>query len=212
VHPLRAAGLDERFHPDRLQRVAHDQSALAHLREGRAVTRVEVEVHVVRTIDVVALRVPLVQVDAPQVHHPQERGQIVNHREVDDVAVAVIDRAGADPGRPRRGRALHEEEGASGAVWIPLHHHGAVGDVREENACDVRVVLNQAALRDAALRPERLAQVRQADIVAGHAERRVIGVGGNLKSRRPWHRYQKRQTRWTRRSRRTRITIVIYGS
>ena len=80
---------------------------------------------------------------------------------VDDVARAVIDRAGADPFRPRRRRALHEEERPGGAVRIALHHHRAVADVRQQDVRDVGVVLNQAALRDAALRPERLAQVGQ---------------------------------------------------
>src|SRR5438094_8560634 len=32
-------------------------------------------------IDVVAARVPLVQVDAAQVHDPEERGQVLDHRE-----------------------------------------------------------------------------------------------------------------------------------
>ena len=145
---------------------------------------VEVEVHVVGPVDVVALRVPLVQVDAPEIDHPQQRRHVVDHREVDDVPVAVIDRAGADPVRPRRRRALHEEERPGGAVRISLHHHRAVADVREQDGRDVGVVLDQAALRDPALRPERLAQVGQAHLLAGDGQRRVIDVGGNLDARR----------------------------
>ena len=133
--------------------------------------------HVVGTIDVVALRVPLVQVDAPEIHHPQQRRHVVDDRKVDDVAVAVIDGAGADPFGTRRRRALHEEERPRGAVRIALHHHRAVADVRKQHGRNIGVVLDQAAFRDAALRPERLAQVRQANVLARDGERRVIDVG-----------------------------------
>ena len=51
---------------------------------------------------------------------------------------------------PRRRRAFHEEELAGGAVRIPLHHHRAVADVRQQHGRDVGVVLNQVALGDAA--------------------------------------------------------------
>ena len=79
---------------------------------------------------------------------------------------AVIDRAGPDPGGPRRRRALHEEERPGGAVRIPLHHHRAIADVRQQHRRDVGVVLNQVALGDAALGPERLAQVREAHLAS----------------------------------------------
>ena len=53
-------------------------------------------------------------------------------REVDDVARTMLDRAGLDPLRPRRRRALHEEELSLRAVRIPLHDHGPVADVRQQ--------------------------------------------------------------------------------
>ena len=53
--------------------------------------------HIVRTIDVVALRVPLVQVDASEVDHPQQRRRIVDDGKVDDVARVVLDGARANP-------------------------------------------------------------------------------------------------------------------
>ena len=68
-------------------------------------------------------------------------------------------RAGADPVGPRRRRALHEEELAGGAVRVALHHHRAVADVRQQHRRDVGVVLDQIALGDAELGPERLARL-----------------------------------------------------
>ena len=99
---------------------------------GLALDRIEVEVHVVRPVHVVAARVPLVEVDAAEVDHPQERGQVLDHREVDDVARLVLDGADLDPVRPRRGRALHEEELAGRAVRVALHDHGPVVEVGQQ--------------------------------------------------------------------------------
>ena len=58
---------------------------------------IEIEMKIIRPIDIVAARVPLVEVDAAEVDHPQQRGDILNHREIDDVARVVRDRAGLQP-------------------------------------------------------------------------------------------------------------------
>ena len=78
---------------------------------------------------------------------------------------AVVDRAGPDPGRPRRRRALHEEELAGGAVRIALHHHRAIAEVRQQHGGDVGVVLEQVALGEPELRPEELAEVGEPDLL-----------------------------------------------
>jgi hypothetical protein len=71
----------------------------------------------------------------------------------------MIDRTNLNPVRTRRRRALHEKEVAGGAVWITLHHHRAVAQVREQHGRDFEVILNQVSLRDAQLRPEKLVEV-----------------------------------------------------
>lgn len=126
---------------------------------------------VVGPIHVVAGRIPLIEIDAAEIDDPEQRRQVVDHREVDDVAGVVRDPAGADPVRPRRGGALHEEELAGGAVGIPLHHHRAIGDVREQQRGHVGVVLDQVAFGDAALGPEQFVEVGEPDIAAIDAER-----------------------------------------
>src|SRR5688572_7823039 len=86
VDAFRAGGLRERLHAEAFERGAHEKRSLAHRLERRAWNRVEVEVQVIRTIDVVATRVPLIQVDASQVHEPEQRGEILHHWKVNDVA------------------------------------------------------------------------------------------------------------------------------
>ena len=94
------------FISELLERVAHDQRALAHLIERRALAGIEIEVHVVRSIHVVAPRVPLVEIDAAEIDDPHQRRHVVDDRKVDDVARVVVDPAGTDPRRPwRRARA-----------------------------------------------------------------------------------------------------------
>ena len=120
---------------------------------------------VVRPIDVVAARVPLVEIDAAEIDHPQQRRAILNHRKVDDVPRAVLDRADLNPVGPRRRRALHEEELAGRAVRVALHHHRAIAQVRQQHVGDVGVVLQQVALGEAELRPEELAEVGEPDLL-----------------------------------------------
>ena len=80
------------------------------------------------------------------------------------------------------GARFMKKNGAGGAVRVALHHHRAVADVRQQHRRDVGVVLNQVALGDPALGPERLAQVRQAHLAAGDGQRRVVDVGRESRS------------------------------
>jgi hypothetical protein len=106
VQAARSRRLDIRLHAQRLERVADDQSALAYQLERRALAWVEIEMHIVRPVVVVASRVPLIEIDASEVDDPQQRREIIDHRKVDDLLVAVRDRAGANPRRPRLGASF----------------------------------------------------------------------------------------------------------
>ncbi len=211
VKPLRAARLDERFHLQRCECVADDTRRLAYLIEGRALPGVEIEVDIVGTIDIVTPCVPLIEVDAPQVDQPEQRGHVVDDREIDDVAGLVLDGARANPGGTRHRRPLHEEEFARGTVRITLHHHRAVPDVRKQDSRNVRVILDQRAFRNAPLRPEGLLQVREAHLAPRDHQLRVVYVGRNLYSRRFRHWISTRRFQ-PRRARRTRRTIGSLSS
>ena len=183
VQSLRSRCFDERRHVERLERVAHDQAGGEHLVEARAGAWIEIEVHVIGPIDVVASRVPLVEIDTPQIDDPHQRGPILNHRKIDDSARAVLDVADLDPVRPRAGRPLHEEELPRRPVRIAFHDHGAVTKMRQQHCRDVRVVLQQIALRQAELLPEDLAQVRQPDLTLVDNQRDVILVARDSNGR-----------------------------
>jgi hypothetical protein len=79
----------------------NDPARREHGVPARAFTGIQVEVDVVGPIHVIAAGVPLIQIDAAQVDDPEERRQIVDDREVDDVARVVADGAGPDPLRTR---------------------------------------------------------------------------------------------------------------
>jgi hypothetical protein len=159
VYPFRSGRLRERLHAETFERVAHEERGLAHRLERSPRNRIKIEVQIVGTIDVVAACVPWVQIDAAEVHDPQQRREILHHGKIDDVARRVLDRARLDPFRTRRRRALHEEALARRAVRIALHHHRTIDEVRQERRCDVGVILQEIALGQAELGPEDLAQI-----------------------------------------------------
>ena len=162
----RAGRLHDARHREAGERVAQDERGLGDPREGDVLAGIEVEVEVVGSIDVVAARVPLIQVDAAEVHDPEESGHVLNDREVDDVTRSVLDGAGLDPLGPRRRCAFHEEERAGSAVGVALHDHGAVAQVRQQGGRDLQIVLKEVALRDAEVRPEWLLEVGEPDFLA----------------------------------------------
>ena len=82
---------------EHIERLPDEQRRLEDLLERRSRTRIEVEMKIIGPIDVVAARVPLVEVDASEIDDPEQRGDILNHREIDDVARVVLDRAGLQP-------------------------------------------------------------------------------------------------------------------
>src|ERR1700741_2994393 len=73
----------------------------------------------------------------------------------------MLDATDLDPARPRRGSTLHEEEVTGGAVWITLHYHCPVLQVRKENRCNIDVILNQVSLSDSPFWPEQLVEVSE---------------------------------------------------
>jgi hypothetical protein len=137
----------------------HEEGSVEHLGEAGVRNGIEIEVEIVRPIHVITSRVPRIEVDASQIHDPEKRRKILNHRKVDDVPRAMLDRARLDPFRSRRRRALHEEPLALRTIRIALHHHSAVPQVRKQDVRHISVVLKQVAFGDSALGPENLRQV-----------------------------------------------------
>jgi hypothetical protein len=86
------------------------------------------------TVDIVAARVPGVEIDASEVDDPEKSREILDHRKVDDVAGVVLDRAGLDPLRMRLGNPLHVEKVPVGSVGVAFHHHRPVDEMRNEES------------------------------------------------------------------------------
>jgi hypothetical protein len=65
------------------------------------------------------------------------------------VARTMFNRANGNRTGSWLGRSLHEKIFAINSVWIALHDHGAVLQVRKKPRRDVRVVLQQVSLGQA---------------------------------------------------------------
>src|SRR5262249_26157978 len=143
MHASGSAGFHEWLHLQTLERVADDQRGFANVIEGCTRAGVQIEMNVVRTIDVIAARVPLIQVDASEIDYPEQRWHVVDDRKVNDIAGTVRDRTRANPFRTRDGGALHEEGVTRRAIRIAFHDHRPVAYVRYQHRRQIRVVLDQ---------------------------------------------------------------------
>ena len=72
-----------------------------------------------------------------------------------------------------------EERCACRAIGVAAHDHGAIADVREQHRRDIGVVLDQRALGDAEVRPEKLTQVRQPHLAAVDFQYDVVDLCRN---------------------------------
>ena len=170
VNAARAACLRIASDVPFLQRIAHDQRGFQNMLELGAGRGVEIEVEVIRPVDVVAARVPGIQIDTAEVDDPKEAGKIVNHGKVDHI------RGGMGDGTDRKslgalfGSVFLEEKLTVRPVGIALHHHRAVDQVRQENGRYVGIVLQQVPLGDAFIGPEELLQMGELDGTPTHAK------------------------------------------
>ena len=112
----------------------------------------------------------------PRFDDVEQRGDVVDHQEVDLAALALAARHGASghPVRCVRRRVLLVELVAGDAVRHPLHRERPVGEVGEDQVGDVVVVREEVALRVALVRPEDLVEVRQPDAAVAVLEPPVL--------------------------------------
>ena len=150
--------------PELVHHVLHDERDLPHVPPGIPLARVEVDQEVVGPVDVVHARVPRVQVDAPEVDDPGERGRLVADREVRRPPGRELDVHGLEPVRVIGRDALLVEEPLLGAVGVALHLHRPPLDVVQHVGGDVEVVLDEVDLLQLPLREEDLVRVRDVDL------------------------------------------------
>ena len=139
---------------------------------------------IIGPIDIIAAGIPRVEIDAAEVHNPQQRRQVLDDGKADHVARAVLDRADLDPVGPRRRRPLHEEELAIDAAGIALHHHRAILQMRQQHRRDCGIVPQQITLGNLLAGPEDFLKIGQSDGAAADFQLDVVGVFRNRHARR----------------------------
>jgi hypothetical protein len=134
---------------DDLDQLGHGADVLI----GVGLERVEVEEGVVGPVQGAGPRVQRVHLDAAQVDHVQQAGQVLGEHELDDPGVLLGGDGGGGQPLGGVGRDLLLVEGLAGqAVGHPLHGQGPVAQVGQEQAGHVPVVGEQVALGDAVVR------------------------------------------------------------
>src|SRR6185369_16468243 len=84
---------------------------------------IEIEVKIIRSVDVIATRVPGVEIDAAEIDGPKQGSQVADDREVDHASFRVLNRTGINPLRPRHRGSFLEKKRAARAIWVTLHDH-----------------------------------------------------------------------------------------
>src|SRR6185312_5345948 len=163
------------------------------------------------TIGIVARRIPRVEIDAAQIHDPEQRRQVLDHRKIDDAARSMFDGARLDPVRPWVWSAFHEEALLRDPVRIALHDHRPIVKVREQHRCDRHVVAQQVGLGATFARPEHLVEVGESERTPIEIEIGVAAIRDLCVRRTPGH-YRTRASLGGRRPRRTAPATGTYAS
>jgi hypothetical protein len=140
---------------------------------GHAGTRIEIDAQLVGVREVVGADRVRVQLDAAEVRDPRELRSVVDHDLARRASGGKLELDRPHPVGARLGRALLVEGLLGDAVHIALHHDRAVRDPAQRGGRDGEVVADDVALREARLREEHLARVRDGDALAKDVE--VLG-------------------------------------
>src|SRR6202040_1306490 len=93
VNPSRAGRLGVTRNVNFSQRFSDDESRFTYESEGSAGCGIEIEMQIVGPIDIIAARVPRIQVDASKVHDPQQGRKVLYHGKIDHVSRVMFNRA-----------------------------------------------------------------------------------------------------------------------
>ena len=163
--------------PSDVQLVAHPARDVEHARERRALARIEIERDVVGVERRLHAREPRVLRDRGDLRHVEQRDQRCRRRNgcasgSRDRIDVVAKRLDADARRRLLlARALLVERRPVDAVREALHHQRPIGDGRQQERRDRRVVAQQVALRQLQRRPEHLREVGDAEPFAAGQRR-----------------------------------------
>ncbi len=187
VDPARAARLrpaDEPVLPQDLIRHRRDAPDLVPPDAGDGI---EVHAELVGVIQVGVPHRVRIQVDAAEVHHPRELRGVADDDLVRAPTRGELELHHVDPGRPRRRRALLEEELAPRAVDVALQRHGPIAHPAQRAVGHREVVPDELELRDAGLREVRLVRVRHRHLAAvDHQGLFLPGGHAGPRHRRRW--------------------------
>ena len=181
LHPLAAGGHRVHLQPEGGQPIAHQESDFRALVQAGRLARVEVDD---QPVGVSALAVvvdrPLRHVDleAVEVDQVGEVGQVGDQRVGD-----VVDRHPLQPARGPGGQVLLEEHLVLDTVRPAHPRHRAVGDVRQHQRRDLRVIGEHLALGRLGRGVHHLVQAGEPQLSPGHLD--PGHLGHVLRHRRP---------------------------
>ena len=170
VHAARPRRLRPADEAEVVQRRVDDAGDLADLRPLDAGHRIEIDAQLVGMIEIVGAHRMRVQLEAGEIGHPHERRGVARHDLLRAAARRKAQRHDLDPGRPRSGRPLLEEELAVDAVRVPHEDVRPSAGAAQRAVGDGDVVARQIELGVARLGKEDLVRVRNGDLASRDRE------------------------------------------
>jgi hypothetical protein len=149
-----------------VENVAHEQRHPPHKVPAHARAGVEIDAQLVRMIEVVGAHRVRIQVDAPEVHHPQKLRRIPHDNLSRRPPRRKAQLHRLDPLGALLGGPLLEERLTCGAIDISFEHDWPPRYATQCALCDRRIVSHQVKLGVAGLRKEWLVGVRDHDLTA----------------------------------------------
>ena len=163
MQALAAGGLDEAGEAGVLEPVADRAGGVEHRVPGHALAGVEVHHDLVGVLEVVERRLPGVDLERAALDEADQAGQAVDG---DQRVLVVVERVaeGQDLAAEALPGVLLEEALALGAARAAQQRHRTVDDEGRHPRPDLGVVVGEALLGDAGVRPVDAVGVGQADL------------------------------------------------
>ncbi len=178
VHPARTGCLGPGAQSVFGQHVPADQRRAGDVAPRHAGHRIQIDAQLVRVIQVVGAHQVRMQIDAPQVHQPDQLRDVADHHlhRRPPRGKPELDRL--DPVRPVIGRPLLIERRLLRPIHIPLHHDRPPGDPPQRSLGDVHVVADEIQLRVPGGGEVDLVRVGDRHLPPGEQQRRLLLAGG----------------------------------
>ena len=170
MHAARAGGLRPASQIVLFEDLARDERHAPNVVPLHSGAGIEVDAQLIGVIEIVGANGMRIQIDAAEVHDPEELGGVAHHDLLRRPSRRKFELHRLDPVGMLLRRALLKKRLGIGPVHVSLENDGTSGDSAQRAVGDGEVVLRQVELRVARLRKKDFVGIGDRDFAAGRFE------------------------------------------